>query len=80
MRTKRGMKRIALKQVNVQDKYGNTPLHMQLHPQRGTSVPLSLGADKKVRNKDAKSAAEVATDSFENGTYADVRGRGCRHR
>ena len=27
-------------------------------------MPLSLGADKKVRNKDAKSAAEVATDRF----------------
>ena len=63
---KRGMKRIALKQVNVQDKYGNTPLHYAAASGSNGALRclLSLGADKKVRNKDAKSAAEVATDRF----------------
>ena len=38
---------------------------MQLHPAATAfRCLLSLGADKKVRNKDAKSAAEVATDRF----------------
>ena len=63
---KRGMKRISLKQVNVQDKYGNTPLHYAAASGSNGTLRclLSLGADKKITNKEAQTPAEVATDRF----------------
>ena len=63
---KRGMKRIALKQVNVQDTLGNTPLHYAAASGSNGALRflLNLGADKKVTNKNAQSPAEIATDQF----------------
>ena len=63
---KRKTKKIALKNVNVKDKNGNTPLHYAAASGSNSALRLlvSLGADKMIRNKNGQTPTELAKDRF----------------